>query len=80
MEFGEWAKAEGRDIAEEGPGGRWLLSLAGSPARWLGIVLFVGVKVYAKMAARRALGKDSISWGQDQHGRRLRGAQADQAK
>lgn len=72
LEFQAWADAEGRAVAEENPGGSWLKDLAKQPSFLPGLVLFVGVKVLAKVRAKRAFNRNDIAWGQDEHGREQR--------
>lgn len=75
LEFAAWAEAENKSVAEENPGGRWLVDLARQPQNWVGLGLFVAVKVLAKIRAKKAVANNSIAWGQDQHGRKLRAAE-----
>ncbi len=63
-EFEQWAADAGRDIAEESPGGRWLLDVARDPRQWPGIAAFVGAKFMAKRKASAALRAGQVGWNQ----------------
>lgn len=63
-EFEAWAADTGRDIAEEAPGGRWLIDVARDPRQWPGVAAFVGAKFVAKRKAGAALAAGRVGWNQ----------------
>ncbi len=62
IEFEQWAAEAGRSVAEEDPGGRWLTQFLTKPKHWLGLGLYVGVKVLAKQRAKRQLAAGPVAW------------------
>ncbi len=63
-EFETWAAANGRAIAEEDPGGRWLVDLVRDPRAWPGVATFVAAKFLAKRKARAAMATGTVGWNQ----------------
>ncbi len=62
VQFARWAEHNERSVAEESDASSWLPALARSPRLWPGLIAFVGIKVYAKLMARRQLADNSVEW------------------